>query len=117
MVAVVVAGEAEGEAEAEAEAEAEDTYYTLKQNVSCFGPCSGNKNEHLPRTELVGSSVFGPWRTWIAVQICGGTVGSVAVTDRGRALHEPVVLTIVSYDRAGHRSTGVPTSVVTGGCT
>jgi hypothetical protein len=25
--------------------------------------------------------------------------------------------TIVSYDRAGHRSTGVPTSVVTGGCT
>jgi hypothetical protein len=25
--------------------------------------------------------------------------------------------TIVSYDRGGHRSTGVPTSVVTGGCT
>jgi hypothetical protein len=25
--------------------------------------------------------------------------------------------TIVSYDRAGHRSTGVPTSIVTGGCT
>ena len=25
--------------------------------------------------------------------------------------------TIVNYDRRGHRSTGVPTSVVTGGCT
>jgi hypothetical protein len=25
--------------------------------------------------------------------------------------------TIVSYDRHGHRSTGVPTSVMTGGCT
>src|SRR5438093_8392700 len=50
-----------------------------------------NRQACLWHHSLIGTCILRPWRTWVAVQVGGGTVGGVAVADCGRARLEVVV--------------------------